>query len=135
MYDDIWHNNVFIWSINRWGPLLTKEYPINYSLQWFLPKPPHGGFGNFFHWCLCRNRYGVPSLKMKWKVPQKKLIFYNDNWCLHLRSYLLLSPSDLILEYWTSLVFRSLLYLSVTSEKDRKQFVKGCSFWIKLFYE
>ena len=30
------------------GPLLTKEYPIKYSLQWFLLKPSHGGFGNFF---------------------------------------------------------------------------------------
>ena len=40
------------------------EYAIKFSLQWFLPKPPHGGFGNFFHWYLCRNRYGVPSLKM-----------------------------------------------------------------------
>ena len=59
-------------SLYRWGPLLSKEYPIKYSLQWFLSKPPHGGFGNFFHWYLCRNRYGVPSLKMLWKVPQKK---------------------------------------------------------------
>ena len=26
--------------IYRWGPLLTKEYPIKYSLQWFLPLVP-----------------------------------------------------------------------------------------------
>ena len=27
------------------------------SLQWFLPKPPHGGFSIFFHWYLCCHRY------------------------------------------------------------------------------
>ena len=31
----------------RWGPLLTKEYPIKHSLQWFFPKPPHGGLAIF----------------------------------------------------------------------------------------
>ena len=27
--------------------LLTKGYPLEYPLQWFLPKPSHGGFGIF----------------------------------------------------------------------------------------
>ena len=26
----------------------TTEYPIKYSLQWFLMKPSYGVFGNFF---------------------------------------------------------------------------------------
>ena len=56
--------------------VLEAYYPIKYSLQWFLPKPPHGGFGNFFHWYLCKNRYGVPSLKMLRKVTQKKLCLF-----------------------------------------------------------
>ena len=42
---------IFLGSLQldyRWGPLLTKEYPIKYSLQGFLLKPSHGGFSNFF---------------------------------------------------------------------------------------
>ena len=48
-----------------------------------LPKHSHEGYGNFFpHWYLYRNRYCVSSLKMLWKVPQKKIInkFLTDNY-------------------------------------------------------
>ena len=30
-------------------------FSLEYSLQWFLLKPPHWGFGIFFHWYLYRN--------------------------------------------------------------------------------
>ena len=30
------------------GPLLTNEYPIKYSLQWFFTKNPSWGFWQFF---------------------------------------------------------------------------------------
>ena len=39
----------------------------------FLSKPSQGGFDNFFHWYLYKNRYNVSRVwNMLWKVPQKK---------------------------------------------------------------
>ena len=32
----------------RWGPLLTKEYPIKYSLQWFFTEPLSWEFWQIF---------------------------------------------------------------------------------------
>ena len=55
------------------GPLLTKEYPIKYSLQWFLPKPSHGGFGNFSPLVPMQEQVqGVLSLKYVMKSTAKK---------------------------------------------------------------
>ena len=62
-------------SLTNWNPKCEvdlKYYPIKYSLQWFLLKPPHGGFGIFSHWYLYRNRYTCVEFENVMKSATKK---------------------------------------------------------------
>ena len=128
----VWISNGLFQYIAYWEDhsktLLTKEYPIKYYLQWFLPKNPHGGFGNFFHWYLNNHRYNVfrvwkqvmkSTTKKLWiiRIPNlfgigaltacpfqlNMLVLWPNRCHLMLHTLLVIWPKNLMTSFWSPL--------------------------------